>query len=61
MTQRDERERDDIKPKAMVLGDQEASYGSSYNESNPGEVEANREASLREQDEPQPDFEDHDR
>ncbi|HEX6291253.1 MAG TPA: hypothetical protein VFZ66_18860 [Herpetosiphonaceae bacterium] len=51
--QAQEDERDD----KMQMGDQGPSYGSSYNESKPGEIEEHRRAALREQeaDERQPD------
>jgi hypothetical protein len=52
MTQQNKHEQADTDPEGMVMDDQGASYGSSYNESTPGEVEANRAAALREQDEP---------
>lgn len=36
-------------PEGIEMGDQGASYGSSYNETTPGQTEANRRESLDEQ------------
>lgn len=41
----------DQQPEGIEMGEQGASYGSSYNETTPGQTEANRRESLGEQDE----------
>lgn len=41
----------DQQPEGIEMGEQGASYGSSYNETTPGQTEANRRESLGEQSE----------
>lgn len=50
MTQQSKQERSDEQPEGIEMGDQGASYSSSYNENTPEQVEANRRKSLQEQD-----------
>ncbi|HEY0606313.1 MAG TPA: hypothetical protein VGD58_25545 [Herpetosiphonaceae bacterium] len=51
MTQQSKHEHADEQPEGIKMGDQGASYSSSYNETTPGQVEANRRESLQGQDE----------
>ncbi|MBV9787839.1 MAG: hypothetical protein JOZ51_06685 [Chloroflexi bacterium] len=49
--QQDNQEHANQQPEGIEMGDQGASYGSSYNETTPGQTEANRRESLEDQDE----------
>ena len=51
MTQQNKHERTEAEPEGLEMGDQGASYGSSYTETTPGQVEANRQTSLEQPDE----------
>lgn len=50
MTQQNKQERAGQQPEGIEMGEQDASYGSSYSETTPGQTEANRRESLQEQD-----------
>lgn len=51
MTQHNKQEHTEAEPEGLEMGDQGASYSSSYSETTPGQVEANRRVSLEQQDE----------
>ncbi|HEY0734491.1 MAG TPA: hypothetical protein VGD69_06270 [Herpetosiphonaceae bacterium] len=51
MTQQSKHEHADEQPEGIKMGDQGASYSSSYSENTPGQAEANRRESLEGQDE----------
>ena len=51
MTQQSNQELSNQQPEGIEMGEQGASYGSSYNETTPGQTEANRREALGEQDE----------
>lgn len=54
MTQQSKHEHADEQSKGLEMGDQGPTYGSSYSETTPGQVEANRRESLQGQDENAP-------
>lgn len=51
MTQQSKHDHADEQPEGIEMGDQGASYSSSYSETTPGQVAANRRESLQGQDE----------
>jgi hypothetical protein len=51
MTEHKRPQPDDQEPRGQQMGDQGPSYGSSYAEHTPGDIEANRRASLDKEEE----------
>lgn len=51
MTQQSKPEQADQQSKGLEMGEQAPTYGSSYSESTPGQIEENRRESLQGQDE----------
>jgi hypothetical protein len=51
MTEHKSRQPDDQETSGVTMDDQGPTYGSSYVENTPGEIEANRRASLNQQEE----------